>query len=909
MQDEYFSLRHYSCSYPRILFFDTQSAQDGAEEALREFRTDALRHEQQRRAHEDGTAASRTSSVTAEALASARDVAALQMRWPDILARCGLPHDLVTAMDRQRAACDAILNSKASIISTFRTDVAQTEAAHADALLSGHARVDALVSRMSTTHAELCALLQREVAAVEAAMIEDRLRAAATSRKELDALFDSRRAMEKQLVESALVREEAEAREMSELHTADTENYARLKVKLETDVAILEQQLEKMKFTYTLNTEKLEYNFRVLTERDSENKTELAGQKSRLARLRGTLGKLHAQYAAMDDTYQVQNEGIRDDFSKVTRQHLELAAKLHAFAAADAALTTDLVSLHTTELAAMASRLKDADRVIGEQLLGEKFVDDTTITTATASLQLGAATPAGLSFASSAATASAARCENTAALAAAAVPVAEVSVGGPSAPPAAQPTPALDVGRHAASPTGDTPTPAVSILRVQALLAALVDECSTALWDSATAADVLGLTRNGDALAAFEHGAAAILRSLGCAYPDELESLAALCASSGVTRFERAAGVSPSSAAAAATAAEVAPPTLARVVHQWLQSREADGEEARRLHEQLDSPVAMTESGSATATSAAAGATLRGLDSSGVGTLSSAPGAASLQISSNYAADYQLFSSMCRQNDAIVRSALRTWKSHLHGAVPPLRIQVWRALESELAKYSLVVEGRQKLMSDIDRLSESNHERKLLLAGCLRQDSTGVCALKVSPSAMLSIPPALHDELRALARCSTAAARVPPVISSAGVLSKPFAGGDLFGGGHTGTPALALTSSATWTTTQRGFAAATTGGATNGAASPGTLRAFRTGPSASTVTATSTSGAAAASSRIAGATGTTTTTAAAAAASSFRDGRSTGRGSGSTALPASLTSSGTLALVAAPATLFVGTLA
>ena len=40
---------------------------------------------------------------------------------------------------------------------------------------------------------------------------------------------------------------------------------------LETEIQTLEQQLEEMQATYQLNQEKLDYNFRVLVERDSEN--------------------------------------------------------------------------------------------------------------------------------------------------------------------------------------------------------------------------------------------------------------------------------------------------------------------------------------------------------------------------------------------------------------------------------------------------------------------------------------------------------------------------------------------------------------------------------------------------------------------------------------------------------------
>lgn len=39
--------------------------------------------------------------------------------------------------------------------------------------------------------------------------------------------------------------------------------------RLESDIALLEQHLETMRATYQLNAEKLEYNYRVLLERDA----------------------------------------------------------------------------------------------------------------------------------------------------------------------------------------------------------------------------------------------------------------------------------------------------------------------------------------------------------------------------------------------------------------------------------------------------------------------------------------------------------------------------------------------------------------------------------------------------------------------------------------------------------------
>jgi dynein regulatory complex protein 1 len=71
-------------------------------------------------------------------------------------------------------------------------------------------------------------------------------------------------------------------------------------VRLESDVQKLEQQLEEMRATYQLNTEKLEYNFTVLTARDVENSATIQQQKRKLARLQDVLSQIMSRYHASD---------------------------------------------------------------------------------------------------------------------------------------------------------------------------------------------------------------------------------------------------------------------------------------------------------------------------------------------------------------------------------------------------------------------------------------------------------------------------------------------------------------------------------------------------------------------------------------------------------------------------------
>lgn len=59
--------------------------------------------------------------------------------------------------------------------------------------------------------------------------------------------------------------EENEA-QLQHLRQRNMEEFNKIKIKLEMDIQVLQQQIEQMKATFLLNAEKLEYNFQVREE-------------------------------------------------------------------------------------------------------------------------------------------------------------------------------------------------------------------------------------------------------------------------------------------------------------------------------------------------------------------------------------------------------------------------------------------------------------------------------------------------------------------------------------------------------------------------------------------------------------------------------------------------------------------
>ena len=123
-----------------------------------------------------------------------------------------------------------------------------------------------------------------ELRAIEGAYLQERREVIEGNKGEMGGLFERRSTREQAFMERTLEQAEEYQRQLEELRVLDAEDYNILKIRLETDIQNLEQHLEAMRATYQLNTEKLEYNYRVLVERDQENQSTINQQKRKIAR-------------------------------------------------------------------------------------------------------------------------------------------------------------------------------------------------------------------------------------------------------------------------------------------------------------------------------------------------------------------------------------------------------------------------------------------------------------------------------------------------------------------------------------------------------------------------------------------------------------------------------------------------
>lgn len=325
--------------------------------------------ETQRRMADEQARQVRLQRLQAEAVKSGKANAVVEMRWAELLEQ-NMPQELHREIEDQKKACAEIIHSKDALIVDFQVHLKAKDEEYVKALKQQSEDVIELLRRMRTEFREIQGEYEVEIDAIEDAFLNERDEMLRRNSAEIDGLFEKRREMELAFMEAKQQRQEQSQREIEDLLNRDGEEYTKLKVKLETDIQTLEQQLEEMRATYQLNTEKLEYNYRVLTERDMENGVTLAIQKRKFNKLKDALSALVQRYQETDARDRRKNDELTDEYRRITKQYKDLQSKYRHFEIANHDRYKQVWSLHRESALELVERALKADEIIQRQQLG-----------------------------------------------------------------------------------------------------------------------------------------------------------------------------------------------------------------------------------------------------------------------------------------------------------------------------------------------------------------------------------------------------------------------------------------------------------------------------------------------------------------------------------------------------------
>lgn len=328
--------------------------------------------ESKRRKGDEGLRRERLTKLQKEAFSSAKANAAIEMKWASLLEK-EVPQELHHEIKNQMDGCHEVIKSKDKIISDFQKQLRAKDEEYVKNLRSQAEDVDQLMGRVRQEFAELSAEYNKELEAIEDTYLEERERFIAEQTAEIEALFEKRKTNELLYRDNKQKREDQFQQEIEDLLTQGSDKYNKLKIELEMNIQTLKQQLEEIKATYQLNTEKLDYNYRVLTELDVEKTAELARYKRRLTKLKDHLNAYVTKFHEMEAADNKMNNELTEDYRRLTSKYKNLQSKFRVFEVSDTQKYEEVWSMHEEEAKDMVDQLLKADKILTEQQLGLKW--------------------------------------------------------------------------------------------------------------------------------------------------------------------------------------------------------------------------------------------------------------------------------------------------------------------------------------------------------------------------------------------------------------------------------------------------------------------------------------------------------------------------------------------------------
>ena len=156
--------------------------------------------------------------------------------------------------------------------------------------------IEKLINNMKHQYTQMRDDYNKELVAIEQEFDNERADILGRNKKEIEDLFHQHKEIETKYLEQRQKDEEDNAKALEDVMSQDANKQNEQKIKLETEMQILEKCMEDMKAIYTLNEEKLKFNYEVLFEREGVNKKMMKVLQNRRRRAKITLSEVTKQF-------------------------------------------------------------------------------------------------------------------------------------------------------------------------------------------------------------------------------------------------------------------------------------------------------------------------------------------------------------------------------------------------------------------------------------------------------------------------------------------------------------------------------------------------------------------------------------------------------------------------------------
>ena len=224
----------------------------------------------------------------------------------------------------QKEACKQIISQKNDLITQFIDQLKLKDEEYVKALKKQNDDIDDLIKAMSQQFLDMRIDYHEQLDQIEKAFLRERNDIIQRNEDEIKELFKQHKKLEEECMNKRSQDYEHYTAELEKLKTQDANDQAEQKIKLEKEMQILQKCMEDMKAVYRLNEEKLEFNYRVLKDRELVNKATLDSLKKRERKFRDVLRTVKGKFESQHKSFTHSNKVMTKDYKKFTKEFLLL---------------------------------------------------------------------------------------------------------------------------------------------------------------------------------------------------------------------------------------------------------------------------------------------------------------------------------------------------------------------------------------------------------------------------------------------------------------------------------------------------------------------------------------------------------------------------------------------------------
>lgn len=333
------------------------------------------KYERDRRVEDEINRQKRFEMIQAEATDSARKNAKLEMRWGELreIEECETLYD---AIQEQKEAFAELIGAKESMIEELWQEIRMKDDEYVKKLKEQAKDIERVIDLMREHFYQMRSQYASELESIEQGFMHQRKQMLDKNRAEIIRLFRNYKTREKDCIDDREQTEQKNYHDLEALRVGTASLYYSMKIKYEKEIQNCQKCYEEMKAIYQLNAEKLDYNFKVLTENNDDNlkmQEELTGRVNEYKSM--LMSKLD-DYNRLNETSRNNNKSLTNKYRMISQDYKDLQKKFKHFVYADVKKYDEIQKMNEKSIAECNQKILKCNNTIHIQILGLRWEEE-----------------------------------------------------------------------------------------------------------------------------------------------------------------------------------------------------------------------------------------------------------------------------------------------------------------------------------------------------------------------------------------------------------------------------------------------------------------------------------------------------------------------------------------------------